>query len=542
MAKIKLSRNKQRHAKKSPASGGGRSAELAQQGLLLEQQGHQFEALLCYRQALLVEPTNSQLYLKIAEILLRTGRDQELCELVRNMVDVNGCGPADINFLARNLYARGREKGLLSLLQFAVERWPEDSPSWCYLGWIRRLAGDFAGAEQAFSQAIALKPDYTDAIFRLGQVLYLLGRPAEEWQSCLKKVLELDPRHTRALMLLVAEEKHGRESPLPAVIATMLEESSLSVEEREDLLFAQGKIFEDQQDYDRAFASFVEANRLHRQTHPYDQEATIGRINALTSCFTANFFAGREVCRTTTAIRPIFVLGMPRSGTSLVEQILASHPLVFGAGELTDLGEIIHSSVGLPTDEGFCRRVGSLDLDDWSKLGEEYLQRLERCPGRQGQQYVTDKMPFNFFHIGFIKLIFPSAAVVHCLRDPLSNCWSIFKNSFEGGNDYAYDLDELGKYYRMYQALAAHWRSVLPEFIYDLPYENLVTNTEMEVRDLLNFCNLPWSDACLEFYRTERVVATLSTGQVRRPIYTDSLRLSQRYGDNLAPLAAVLNS
>lgn len=541
MAKIKLARNKRPPAKPFPSSVvGGQASKLQQQGLVLEQHGHLAEALLCYRQALLLDSTNRQLYLKIAEILLRTGRDQELCELAQKLVAENNCGPEVINELAHRLFLPGREAELLPLLKFAREKWPDYPITWYNLGNMLRATGDFAEAEQAFRQAIALRPEYIEAFFCLGQMLHQQGRPAAEWEACMYKVLALDNRYSSAHLMLAFEKRHSLDSPYLSPIESLLKGSSLQDQDRENLLFAQGKILEDQHDYDGAFASFAEANRLHRQTHPYNREVIASKVAALKNCFTAGFFSRQGVSQTTKGPRPIFILGMPRSGTSLVEQILASHPLVFGAGELRDLGEMIYATVGSLTDKGFNQRVNGTDHEVWVALGKEYLQRLSRQPGLQGQQFITDKLPHNFFCIGFIKLILPSALVIHCHRNPMDNCWSIYKNSFFFEHDYAYDLTELGEYYSMYNGLMEHWHQVLPQFIYDLSYEELVANTETEVRKLLNFCQLPWSASCLEFYRTERAVTTLSSGQVRRPIYRDSLLLSRQYGDKLAPLAAAL--
>ncbi len=229
---------------------------------------------------------------------------------------------------------------------------------------------------------------------------------------------------------------------------------------------------------------------------------------------------------------------MPRSGTTLVEQILASHPDVYGGGELGDLKRIITSYFGMEDDTGFADKIRQTESEYFIGAGDEYVTSVRNHFNTD--KFITDKMPGNFKFIGMIRLMLPNAKVIHCRRDPLDTCLSIFKNYFSKSHYYAYDLTELGKYYNLYRDLMKHWHSVLPDFIYDIQYEDVVADQEKQSRALLEHCGLEWDDACLEFHRTDRPVMTASASQVRRPIYKDSVQSWKRYENWLAPLLDVL--
>lgn len=228
---------------------------------------------------------------------------------------------------------------------------------------------------------------------------------------------------------------------------------------------------------------------------------------------------------------------MPRSGTSLVEQILASHPDVFGAGELTDLGLVTlldKTPDGRDTPLIFPEMIPGIDARSFTKMGRQYVARIRKYS--TDAIFITDKLPHNFMRIGLIKTILPNAKIIHCTRNPMDNCLSLFKNLFSSGQRFSYDLVELGQYFSMYLDLMNYWNETLPGYIYDLSYENLVESQQQQVSNLLEHCGLPWNDACLNFHKTRRKVSTASNAQVRRPIYKDSVKLWKRYEKQLQPL------
>ena len=230
---------------------------------------------------------------------------------------------------------------------------------------------------------------------------------------------------------------------------------------------------------------------------------------------------------------------MPRSGTTLVEQIIASHPQVFGAGELRHIRAMVAGlPAGLQTDTAYPECVTMLDERLARSLAEDYLKKLRVMGGNA--QRVSDKMPANFFYLGLIALMFPNARVIHCRRDPLDVCLSIYFHQFARGHNYAYDLTDLAVYYRQYRRLMQHWHAALPLEICDIQYEELVADQEVVSRRLIDYCDLPWDDRCLEYYKNKRPVQTASNWQVRQPIYTDSIQRWKNYEKHLDELKEML--
>jgi hypothetical protein len=228
---------------------------------------------------------------------------------------------------------------------------------------------------------------------------------------------------------------------------------------------------------------------------------------------------------------------MPRSGTTLTEQILGSHPLVHPAGERSELGHIMSILQKISKDE-FPNNIKSLRDIVFKDAGGKYIKMMNKYSG--DFPFCTNKMPGNFLLIGLIKIILPNAKVIHCHRDPMDNCYSVYKQFFLAAHKYAYHLQEIGKYYLNYHKLMEHWNSVLPGFIHNVKYEDMVANQEDETRKLLHFCSLEFSDSCLHFYKNKRRVFTASATQVRKPIYSDSILKWNKYKNELEPLYKVL--
>jgi len=314
-------------------------------------------------------------------------------------------------------------------------------------------------------------------------------------------------------------------------------QGDLSEEQRLFLDFALSRLAEQGQRYDEAFRYLTAANRLARKQTHYDVARMEVFFKDTRTVFSREFFARRTgfglLDRT-----PIFIVGMMRSGSSLVEQILASHPDVHGAGELTDLKQIIYYFDGALNLQAYPDQVPDLGADQVAARAREYLRRLRDRGGEALR--VTDKMPGNFRYLGMIHLLFPRAKIIHCRRHPLDVCLSCYRLYFSGAHPYAYNLRELGHYYRLYEGLMQHWHNVMPGAIHDIQYESLVADQEAETRRLLDFCELPWHSGCLDFHKSERAVMTASLSQVREPIYHSSLQKWQAYEACLGPLIEAL--
>ena len=304
--------------------------------------------------------------------------------------------------------------------------------------------------------------------------------------------------------------------------------------------FGLGKALEDAGQYDRAFQQWIKGNALQRKMIHYDEPAELQNFTLACRSFSAKLFEQFPDAGDPSAA-PIFILGMPRSGTTLIEQILASHPLVYGAGELAAPG-----TSGLRRHQ---RGAAEHPLSALSaiaqgrRLAPNGRRRIwPNCPPcRKAKRGLTDKMPANFLYIGLIRLILPNAKIIHTVRDPVDTCLSCFSRLFTVGQGFSYELGELGRYYRHYHELMDHWRAVLPAgTILDVRYEDVVDRLEEQARRLLDFCGLPWDPACLEFHKTKRLITTASDIQVRQPLYRSSVARWRHYQRHLGPLLAEL--
>jgi hypothetical protein len=315
-------------------------------------------------------------------------------------------------------------------------------------------------------------------------------------------------------------------------MASLLSREGISLADRALLNFGLGKAYLDIGDSARAFRHYDEGNRLKRSTYSYDVEETERWMAGIAEVFRPALIEAKPG-RGARSDLPVFVLGMPRSGTTLVEQILASHPMVHGAGELKRLHALIEEIGTFPE----C--VTALSIDEITSLGERYLAGV--APMATGRRHVTDKMPSNFFYCGMIRLILPDARIVHCRRDPVDTCLSCYTKLFAAHQPFAYDQAELGRYHCAYQTLMAHWRATLPaSHFLEVDYEAVVRDVEGQTRRLLDFLSLPWDETCLRFYETERPVRTASVNQVRQPIYATSSGRWRKHAAQLKPLLDAL--
>ncbi|MGZ3253343.1 MAG: sulfotransferase, partial [Burkholderiaceae bacterium] len=314
--------------------------------------------------------------------------------------------------------------------------------------------------------------------------------------------------------------------------AALVQSDSLALSTQLSVHFSLGKAYLDTGNSTRAFHHLNTGNRIKRSTFTYDATATQQWLQRIAAAFSPDLYSRHRTSDVQSRL-PVFIVGMPRSGTTLVEQILASHPNVHGAGELSALRLAIESEGAFP--EG----VGNWSGDDLRRIGHSYLARIE--PLARGRDRLVDKMPANFLYAGLIPLILPGARIIHCRRDPVDTCLSCYSKLFTAEQLFCYDMNELGQFYRDYETLMAHWRRVLPpERFMDVDYEAVVDNLEVEAKRLIDFIGLPWDDACLSFHKTRRVVRTASLNQVRQPIYKTSKGRWRAHAEHLEPLLAAL--
>ena len=367
-----------------------------------------------------------------------------------------------------------------------------------------------------------------------GTTLQQLGRMAEAQQAYLKAI-ELDAAMGSAYRHLAEITKIDArgEIDIKKVVQAGFSAPDMDEKSKMHLYFAWAKVNDGNKDYVQAFSAYKQGNDLNRHSYKYHKNDTGGFFKNITSAYSEKFLA-EDLSSGLGDNRPIFILGMPRSGTTLVEQIISSHSSVTGAGELTYMSDQANSFKGGAI--AFHKRFPSMDTGKWREVAEAYLQGLNTYD--EGKAHITDKMPHNFQNIGMISKLLPNAKIIHCKRHPIANCLSIYKAYFGAKNahPYAWDLKELAHYHNLYEDLMAHWRDVLPGRFYEVSYEQLTSNQEEESRKLIEYCGLDWQEACLDFHNTQRKVKTASAFQVRQPMHNQSVDLWKRYGDALQPL------
>ncbi|MBU0688226.1 MAG: tetratricopeptide repeat protein [Gammaproteobacteria bacterium] len=388
-------------------------------------------------------------------------------------------------------------------------------------------------AEAEYERALQLKPDSSEALLGLGHLCTENGQ-LERARELFERAIEVKPDNFSAHIQLVQTNKVSIDDPHFA--ALQLEEQKMaeySENRRMSLHFALGKCYDDIKAHDKAFPHYLAGCQIKRARISYDPAAAVQQFSELKDIFTKDFIDRLRGSGDPSAM-PIFVLGMPRSGTTLTEQIIASQPDVFGAGELPELLRIAHrkthpSAISFPDN---LRHLDSATLNAW---GAEYVAAVQqRAPNAKR---ITDKMPANFFAVPLIHLMLPNAKIIHVNRNPVDTCLSCFTRLFHRKQEHTYDLAELGHYYADYARLMDHWRAVLPaDSFYDVQYEDIVADQEGEARKLLAYCGLEWNDACLDFHKTQRQVRTASVVQVRQPIYASSVERWRKYEQFLGPL------
>ncbi len=410
---------------------------------------------------------------------------------------------------------------------------PDMTDAWADLGALYFQAGEAAKADTAFRRALELAPQSIPVLSNLANLKKQTG-DREAAVDLYRHVLALAPERANAWHELARLKKFQTDDPDIRSIENLYTSKGLDDKGRMHAAFALGKAYEDTGDYDAAFERISAANRLKRADVAFDLDKEKARVDALIRTFDAEFMISRSGLGYDDE-RPVLVLGMPRSGTTLVEQIVAGHSQAHGAGELDDLGDVI--SAAMPD---FPNGVDSMAGELVGALGRAYADNLGRLAPTARR--VIDKMPSNFLLVGILAVILPKARIIHCRRSPLDTCLSCFTLHFPYGQDFSYDLDELGAYYQLYRRLMDHWHRVLPGRILDIDYEDVVADPESRARQLIEFCGLDWQDQCLDFHNSDRLIATASAAQVRQPVYTRSVGRWRRFADHLAPLRAALGA
>ena len=401
-----------------------------------------------------------------------------------------------------------------------------------------------------YRKAIAIAPGLSEARNNLGGAFEEIGR-LDEARECFEKAIALNPKRAGYYLNLFDTKKATAEDPHFLALQTLAQNvAALSVDEQIPLHFTMGKALAHIGEHDRSFRHYLEGNALKRRQVDYDEAEAMGAARRTRSVFSAELMRSQGGLGHPSGM-PIFIVGMPRSGSTLVEQILASHPKVFAAGERLELRDTLNSFLGAAgPNMTFPDRFLATTEQELRELGASYLRRLRAATitGPEAARHaatpferITDKMPSNFRLVGVIHLALPNARIIHTCRDPVDTCLSCFSTLFVGDQPFAWDLAELGRYYRAYRRLMDHWRRVLPqEVMLDVHYEELVADFEPQARRIVAHCGLEWDEACLAFDKAARPVRTASMVQVRQPVYKSSVGRPRPNPELLRPLLGTL--
>jgi len=389
----------------------------------------------------------------------------------------------------------------------------------------------------AQNKALKLNPQNVEAMNNKGSSLMTLGR-MDEARNCFEAALKLDPTYTKALLNIGGMSKYKEDDESTKRILSYERHTySLSSAKEMNLQFALGKCHEDLGNFKKSMSHYVKANSSKWDELKYDSAPTLAKFAELKKILSDGPWTGTEGIGCSSDA-PVFIVGMPRSGTTLVEQILDSHSEVHGAGELKT-ADIALSGLSVPKEiiptEPENRQTLGAEL---KRRGEFYVEQIRKIA--PDARRIVDKMPLNFKFVGLLHLILPNAKIIHCRRNPVDICLSNYKILFAEKMEFTYDFEELGKFYLAYKELTDHWDAIFPGKILSVQYEDVVQDLEGQARRIIDHCDLAWEDGCLDFYKSKRVVHTASVNQVRQPIYNTSVGKWQRYGDTIKPLLDAL--
>ena len=514
-------------------------------GIVHKGLGQLEEALKNYDKAIQLKPDYWEAYNNRALAFQDLGRLEEALKSYAKALQFKPDYAEAYNNCGNTLLRLGQLEEALKSYDRAIQFKPDYAEAYYNCGIAFKAFGQLEEAIKSYAKAIQLKPDYGEAHNNLGVVFQESGK-LDKASEHYRKALLANPDLVEVYGHISSIKKYSEADTDVCAMEKIFNSKDSDDRQKMFIGFALGKVFEDLKQYKKSFECIKKANHLHRSSYNYSKSDRVPSFNMIKKIFSKEFFAVQEELQQESSEnsdpRPIFILGMLRSGTTLVEQIIASHPYVFGAGELYTLVEVVNSLSRQKNIGEFPECISALNQDDFKRLGSTYLKKIAAFRSKD-EIYITDKMPHNFLNIGLIKIILPRAKVVHCKRDPMDTCFSIFKKFFTAKNShpYAYEMTELGHYYNLYADLMKHWSKLLPGYVYDIEYEKLVMDQEEQTRKLLSYCGLPWDDACIAFHKTRRRVSTASFVQVRQPIYKDSVELWKQHAKQLEPLRRAIH-
>ncbi len=504
-------------------------------GLALEALGRDSDAAESFERALALNPNLAEVHFNLANALQRLQRYDDAVRHYQRAIALRpNLTPAFVN-LGRALVSLLRWQGAADIYAQALKLDPGSALVHDAMGFVLWNLERYQDSLASFDKALAIDPNYAATLNKKGRLLYVLGR-LEEARALIERVIAADPGKPGNHLVLSEMKRFAPGDPQVAAMEKLLLGIELRpVLDQIDLHFALGKAYGDIGNHEPSFRKLLKGNALMRGQIAYDEPAVIDSLDRISPVFTPELLRSKSG-HGNPSTQPIFIVGMPRSGTTLIEQILASHPQVYGAGERQNFK---HALIKVAGAADYPEVMPTLTPPQFDAIGSAYLASMT-TPALAAARF-TDKLPANFAFVGLIRLALPNARIIHVRRNPIDTCLSCFSVLFRSTLNFTYDLGELGRFYRAYERLMAHWRAVLPEgAMLEVQYEDVVEDIETQVRRILAHCGLEWDEACLSFHKTDRPVNTASAVQVRQPIYRNSVGRWHAYKEQLQPLLEAL--
>jgi len=481
---------------------------LAELALTLEQSGKAEQAMTIANEAQASAPSDISIAIFYAKMCLSRGVASKACWALEQAIDSDPNNAEAWHLLSMAANSSGTLPVPLHFAQKLIQLQPQEAQPHATLATAHRLNGDLDAALTSYERALTKNPSFPEALAGKAEILESLGRTDEA------ETLLLQGPKTDSVLVALAKVRIARKLQKPERAISAIDSilsPSLSPYHQSNLLMHKGRVLEEMEEYDEAWKCWEEGNKLHGGT--YDLDSHIRLVDSIL-----------ETPLTTDGLsdsaQPIFIVGMFRSGTTLLEQILGAHPEIDAAGEVDQMLRFVNAQ----PYPNCCTNPNP----DWP---EQYLNRLQ-----SNNTFCTDKLPSNYLHIGLIHTLFPNATIIHTTRNPLDTCVSCFSNSFSANHAYTSDLEDLAGVYKQYQRVMQHWNEQLPNQIYEVPYEQLVSNLEVTVKGVLDHIGVVFDSACLEFYNVRRIAVTPSADQVRKPIYGSSVGRHKHFEKHLDDL------
>lgn len=496
------------------------------------------DAARCFTEAIQTDPKHADGWHNLGTALRKLGDTQGAFTALKNALLIDPSRAETYLNLGNLLIDAGQLEDALECFERAAKHDPKLARARSRLAQHFSQAGKVKRAESLFRQSLGLDPEHIQGWFGLGRTLEDLGE-AEGALGCYLQVLARRPVHAQAMSQYLALVKEAPDAQVLANAQAAMQDEQVKDEPRALIGYGLLKYHDRRKDYAQAAHVGLAANDARRRAAgPLDREALAGRVDRIIEAYDRDFFTAQRRLGLGTD-QPVFVVGLPRSGTTLTEQVLSSHPLLHGAGELPDLSRIALRCVD--ENEEPWQAAGKLDEMSSREHAHRYLEAL-RDGAPRGRLRISDKSPLNFFQLAFAAVLFPNARVVHCIRDARDNALSIWMENFNPDQRYATDFSDLAFFRRQYERLMAHWRAHLPLKMLELRYEDTVADLEGQSRRLIHFLGVPWDARCLDFHKAERAVQTPSRWQVRQPIYTRSVERWRAYAPYLPELESAFTA